>query len=652
MPLGKLRNHRWNMWFGVAPAPSPTRIHAQQSARHPDNCTCSKHGCKTRVAAPDHESTKAGSPRAPSPMRRLVNGVVPRYLQQPQRYVQATSPRMYADQLHASDSSMSARSPHKPRIIKATLQRDAIEAAASPTPSPRQYQAANTAAWRPNGPGKVRHLGSPSKASSPRRAPLGTAPVTSSAINRSIKHRSCHTAQDALDFDNNAGDDSSDHPDVSRLSSSRRNVRRPPTADRLASAPHTFHPEHSGYNEKEARLGVLGRPSKSRRASRGSFTWNPLPRPDTKTEFFGDSENQMLWPSFQPTRSLPPEHLVGHTSSICALFAQDDRFIVSCSIDGSIKIWSRATFVALHTLYGHTDSVSCVDLSHRWLVSGSHDTTLRLYSCTAGFQLVHILSGHTAHVTRVQLVASLPNQVLSCSDDATIRIWDGENGECAIILRSHASRITCLLLTQGARLCSGAADAAVCFWDLSDLNDAKNACELEQERSATRKFRVHTSTVQCIAASGSVDSPLIISSSNDGTLQIFSSKTMEHHGCLASVGSPIYKMIPYAHGRLACSTGDGRLMFFVGLSRSTLSSLSPTELQMSSKWISSLHVHGRVLACTSDDTLYLVDLESLSVLLVLETSHGFLNCADWLHSTAIITGGQDNVIKLWNLIDF
>lgn len=491
---------------------------------------------------------------------------------------------------------------------------------------------------------------------SPRRPPLVTAPIIdkSSRAGQSIKVEIHQDTQDAeyIDvLDNNAGHEFLGRCEVPRLITSRQDSRRPPTADRLASASHKSRPEHSENDEKEARPGGMGRPSKSRRASRGSFTWNRSARADTRAESFGDSENQMLLHPLQPMRSQPPEHLVGHTSSICALFAQDDRYIVSCSIDGSIKVWSRITFDALHTLYGHTDSVSCVDLSHRWLVSGSHDTTLRLYSCTAGFQLVYILSGHTAHVTRVQLAASLPNHILSCSDDATIRIWDGENGECAIVLRSHASRITCLLFVQGLRLCSGAADAAVCFWDLGDLNDVKNSCEPEQERSATRKFPVHTATVQCIAASGSIDNPLVISSSNDGTLQIFSSKTMEHRGCLANVGSPIYKMIPYAHGRLACSTGDGRLMFFVGLSRSTLTSSSPTELQLSSKWISSLHVHGRVLACTSDDTLYLVDLESLSVLLVLETSHGFLNCADWVHSKAIVTGGQDNVIKVWNLAD-
>lgn len=640
------------MWFGVAPAPTPTRIHAQQS----DDCTSSKPIRKARAAITDHELTKAEIPRAPSPTRRLPSGVVPHYLQQPQRYAQATGPRMYADQLQTATAIATARSPYNKRTVASTVQRGAVDVAAYPIQSPRQYQGANTTAWRPNGPGKVRPLGSPSKMMSPRRPPLAPAPSIgkSPKADLSIKTESYQDAQDArcMDtLDNNAGDEFSGHCEVPRLIISRQDSRRPPTTDRLASAPYEYRPELSENDENEARLGVTGRPSKSRRASRGSFTWNLVARVDARAESFGDSENQMLCHPFQQMKSQPPEHLVGHTSSICALFAQDDRYIVSCSIDGSIKIWSRTTFVALHTLYGHTDSVSCVDLSHRWLVSGSHDTTLRLYSCTAGFQLVHILSGHTAHVTRVQLTVSLPNHILSCSDDATIRLWDGENGECAIVLRSHASRITCLLFLQGVRLCSGAADAAVCFWNLGDLSGAKDLCEPEQERSATRKFRVHTSTVQCIAASGSADNPLIISSSNDGTLQIFSSKTMEHRGCLANVGSPIYKMIPYAHGRLACSTGDGRLIFFVGLSRSTLSSTSPTELQLSNKWISSLHVNGRLLACTSDDTLYLVDLESLSVLLVLETSHGFLNCADWVHSKAIITGGQDNVIKVWNLAD-
>jgi len=127
-----------------------------------------------------------------------------------------------------------------------------------------------------------------------------------------------------------------------------------------------------------------------------------------------------------PLASLHPEHLV------------------SCSVDGSVKVWSLATFECLHTIYGHRDVVSCVDLSLRWLVSGSHDHTLRLYDCSSsGFSLSSVLTGHSGHVTQVRLPPSLPSCIVSCSDDYTLRLWNAE-------LLRHAARSH--LLWRGGRL--------------------------------------------------------------------------------------------------------------------------------------------------------------------------------------------------------
>ncbi|EGZ29557.1 hypothetical protein PHYSODRAFT_323070 [Phytophthora sojae] len=362
-----------------------------------------------------------------------------------------------------------------------------------------------------------------------------------------------------------------------------------------------------------------------------------------------------------PFVSLHPEHLVGHVASVCALIAHDDRFIVSCSVDGSVKVWSQATFECLHTIYGHRDAVSCIDLSARWLVSGSHDNTLRLYECTtSAFSLLYILMGHSGHVTQVRLPSALPCHIISCSDDYTLRLWNAELGQCVCELRAHHSRVTCFEV-QPDHLCSGAADGSVCFWDLSsDISNPEHSPD--QRVACARIYYAHKTTVQCIIDLGnsrdtaSVSSSrtnaelssVVVTGSNDGTIQLFSSKTFAHLGRLDNVGSPVYAAAALSNGRLLCSTKDGRLLLYSNLHRPTARK-APAVLQLATKWISSLQVCGDLVACSSEEVLYVVDTSRMCMVLVFETQHSFITCTRWIHTGALITAGQDNVIKLWTI---
>ncbi|DAZ94845.1 TPA: hypothetical protein N0F65_012534 [Lagenidium giganteum] len=338
-----------------------------------------------------------------------------------------------------------------------------------------------------------------------------------------------------------------------------------------------------------------------------------------------------------------PENLVGHTSSVCAVLAHDDRYLVSCSIDGSVKVWSRINFMCLHTLFGHDDTVSCVDLNTKWLVSGSHDKTLRLYSCLHSFKLLHICSGHTGHVTRVHLPSSLSSHILSCSDDTTMRLWNGDTGVCLAVLRGHTSRITSFLFFHGSRLCSGSAEGSICFWDVA----SDNQHEPHQQYRAIKSFRPHKSTIQCLASSASDDESWIFSASSDGSVQIFHAKTMEHCGCFDQLQSPIYTMLALSSGKLLCSTGDGRVVIYSDLPHGMHQSAA-FSMTAFAKWISSVQLRGDLLACSSEDLLYVVDLDKCHVLVVIETRHGFVNSLSWLQATRLLTAGQDNVIKIWN----
>jgi WD40 repeat protein len=343
-----------------------------------------------------------------------------------------------------------------------------------------------------------------------------------------------------------------------------------------------------------------------------------------------------------------PANLVGHTSSVGVVLVDDDNFVVSCSIDGSVKVWSRLTFDCLYTLYGHDDTVSSVDLSARWLVSGSHDTTLRVYESGHGFRFLYTLEGHSGHVTRVVLLSGIYGQhlALSCSDDASLRLWNVEHGHCVAIFKSHTSRVTCLLVLGHPTtvFCSGSADASICFWDLTSATAAQS--DAPSSHGCLKSFRVHKATVQCLlsAAVGEI----VFSCSNDGTIQWFDPRSLEHLGCVDAVHSPVYSMALHPTlGFLVCSTGDGRLLVYSNL---TEPRFVKRELQVSARWISSLQLlRGQLLACVSEDDLIIVNLQRPRIERVLATAHGFLNCVRWLQPDQLVTSGEDNVVKIWML---
>ncbi|MCB0167217.1 MAG: WD40 repeat domain-containing protein, partial [Anaerolineae bacterium] len=64
----------------------------------------------------------------------------------------------------------------------------------------------------------------------------------------------------------------------------------------------------------------------------------------------------------------------------------DGRWIVSASLDHTMKVWNVESGRAIRTLEGHTGSVNgcAVSPNGRWIVSVSYDTTLKVWELRTG----------------------------------------------------------------------------------------------------------------------------------------------------------------------------------------------------------------------------------------------------------------------------
>lgn len=122
--------------------------------------------------------------------------------------------------------------------------------------------------------------------------------------------------------------------------------------------------------------------------------------------------------------------LEGHTDVVTACaYSPDGSFIVSASLDSTLRIWKTSTGQSVCVLTGHTRAINdCVFSPNGCLiVSAGSDHTLRVWNVSSGESLL-TLEGHTDRV--IECKFSLDgNYITSISEDETIRVWEAATGK-------------------------------------------------------------------------------------------------------------------------------------------------------------------------------------------------------------------------------
>jgi F-box and WD-40 domain protein CDC4 len=153
--------------------------------------------------------------------------------------------------------------------------------------------------------------------------------------------------------------------------------------------------------------------------------------------------------------------LSGHNHSVRAISAYGDT-LVSGSYDSTVRVWRISTGEALHVLHGHSQKVYSVVLDHERnrCISGSMDSLVKIWDLDTGACL-HTLEGHSLLVGLLDL---RDERLVSAAADSTLRIWDPENGKVKNVLTAHTGAITCFQ-HDGRKVISGS-EKTVKMWDI------------------------------------------------------------------------------------------------------------------------------------------------------------------------------------------
>lgn len=122
-----------------------------------------------------------------------------------------------------------------------------------------------------------------------------------------------------------------------------------------------------------------------------------------------------------------------------------DRFQV-----GSNWKYGRA---CLTILKGHTNGVTCLQIDEGILISGSYDSTARVWSLETGEEL-RVLRGHQRGIRSLQFD---DQKLITGSLDGVIKVWNWSTGECLATLRGHSDAVVSVNF-DGELLASGSAD--------------------------------------------------------------------------------------------------------------------------------------------------------------------------------------------------
>ena len=117
----------------------------------------------------------------------------------------------------------------------------------------------------------------------------------------------------------------------------------------------------------------------------------------------------------------------------------------------------------IRTLEGHTNAVNTVAISRdgSQIVSGSDDNTVRVWDAGSG-ELRHTLEGHTGLV-RTVAISRDGSQIVSGSDDKTVRVWDARTGEYMIGIHLEGTIFSVAISPDGRRIIAGGAGGLYFF---------------------------------------------------------------------------------------------------------------------------------------------------------------------------------------------
>ncbi|KAM3969028.1 F-box and WD-40 domain protein 7 [Aphomia sociella] len=274
---------------------------------------------------------------------------------------------------------------------------------------------------------------------------------------------------------------------------------------------------------------------------------------------------------------------------------------------------------------GHDDHViTCLQFYGNRILSGSDDTTLKVWSAVTG-KCLRTLVGHSGGVWSSQMVGDL---VISGSTDRTLRVWNAKSGQCLKVLAGHTSTVRCMHLHQD-RVVSGSRDATLRVWSIS-------------EGRCIRVLVGHLAAVRCVQYDGKV----VVSGAYDYFVKVWNPDTGECLHTLAGHTNRVYSL-QFDGVHVVSGSLDTTIRVWDVESGQLKHTLTGHQ-----SLTSGMELHSNILVSgNADSTVKVWDITTGHCLHTLSGPNKHQSAVTCLQSSNrfVITSSDDGTVKLWDL---
>uniref|UniRef100_A0A8C7D778 Si:ch211-154o6.3 n=1 Tax=Oncorhynchus kisutch TaxID=8019 RepID=A0A8C7D778_ONCKI len=193
--------------------------------------------------------------------------------------------------------------------------------------------------------------------------------------------------------------------------------------------------------------------------------------------FFSDAEFTSLKASWEKAK-FRLRSLEGHSDIVTCVVAVDN-LVISGSRDTTVKVWHVPTATEQRNLGGHTGGVTCLsapppeycrrlawELSlgdkERFILSGSADCCVRIWALSTG-QCVKSIYTFNA-VTALCFVPEGDGYIITGSDGGKVQAWSWQTMDNCQSINAHEEAVTSLQ-SQGPLVFSSSAEGGVSVWE-------------------------------------------------------------------------------------------------------------------------------------------------------------------------------------------
>jgi WD40 repeat protein len=168
----------------------------------------------------------------------------------------------------------------------------------------------------------------------------------------------------------------------------------------------------------------------------------------------------------------------GKETPLCMQF--DGDTLMSGHIDKNVHIYDLKSGQVVKQLKGHTSWVKCLKFDSKVLVTGSYDATIKEWSRTNNeYKLIKEYKGHGSNGVNLERsprgsVVCLQfdaHRIVSGSNDTTLRVWNRETGHCEQIITGHDRTVRCLEFKN--HTCFSGKTTCCIYWKIGAIFGAR-----------------------------------------------------------------------------------------------------------------------------------------------------------------------------------